>query len=166
MAYDEPLSQEEMEELAAALEEADEIAMKSEYLQAAKMPCPECGGSGQMAAGSLGAAPCLGCNGARFVDHPAMVAQPRHPVFKQLGDMRARFRTYTDLVDAEAPLRALAAAAANVPNIAEVQKVGLDLAKAAMALPGAPQQQHQLERGTPSRREDDWGQDDWDDDSY
>jgi hypothetical protein len=172
MSEDE-LSEEELAELAEAIDEAEDLAYKTEYLSAAKMPCPECGGSGTMAAGSLGGAPCLNCNGARFVDHPAMHGQKPHHMVRQIRGMRRRFQTYTRLLDwdprtssePQPTQRQLAEAAAEVPTVAHVQKATIAIAKSSMALPGAPRQQRQLEgqRNPPRRHEDDWG-DEWEDD--
>jgi hypothetical protein len=53
-----------------ALHEAQTVWERLAYLQTLKMPCPECGGAGQLYGGSLGSA-CPECLGARVVDHPA-----------------------------------------------------------------------------------------------
>ena len=163
------LSEEEMVELAAALEEADDLAHKVEYLESAKMPCPECGGSGQMVAGSLGGVSCLNCNGARFVDHPSMHGQGPYPAVAQIRGMRQRFLTYTRLLDYDprvsdgpAPTqRQLAEAASKLPSVTEVQKASITIAKASMALPGAqaprPGRLLEGERESPQRHDDDWG---------
>ncbi|MCJ7796847.1 MAG: hypothetical protein MUQ56_08790 [Thermoleophilia bacterium] len=99
MIDEEPMTEKEVQELSDALEEANDIAYKLEYLTSQKMPCPKCGGSGSMGAGSLGNIPCLGCNGARYVDHPSMHGAEPHPAVAKIRGWTQTFRNYTYLLD-------------------------------------------------------------------
>lgn len=69
--YDDDFSElDDYDERLRALHEAQTVWERLAYLTTLKMPCPECGGAGQLYGGSLGSA-CPECLGARVVDHPA-----------------------------------------------------------------------------------------------
>lgn len=101
--HDNELTDEEMEEVVADLDEEDlrarsqkldeaqELYEEMAYLGVAKMPCPECTGAGSVSSGSLGDI-CVKCFGKRVIDHPG--AEPmKMPPFKQL---RAAIGKYGD----------------------------------------------------------------------
>ncbi len=56
--------------VAQALEDAQTLWEDVAFIANAKMPCPECGGAGNVSNGSLGGF-CVRCDGARVVDHPS-----------------------------------------------------------------------------------------------
>ncbi len=72
----------DLNQVAAAIEEADSLYQKYTYLAVPKMPCPECGGTGSIGAGSLGGI-CVGCMGARVVDMPG-ADEPDIPDFRSM----------------------------------------------------------------------------------
>lgn len=171
---EEPMTEQEEQELAAALDEAEDVAYKLEYLTTQKMPCPECGGSGSMGAGSLGNIPCLGCNGARFVDHPSSHGAPAHPAVARIREWRATFRNYVFLLDeyrnpeeGEVPR---IPSRAGLPTVAEVKRTTKRAAKSAPAASLPPAHRDQLAGGGKRRAlvaaEDDEGsmdeEEDWD----
>ena len=85
------LTEDELRTLAEELEAASDSWEKVSYLSTLKMPCPECGGAGQVGGGSLGDT-CPGCLGARAVEHPAA---EKVDVPDLIG-MRRRLKSYVD----------------------------------------------------------------------
>lgn len=73
------ITEQDLDEIAEAVEEADDLHQRYMFLSVQKIPCPECGGQGNVYGGSLGNA-CPTCCGARMVDHPGSV-QPQLPGF-------------------------------------------------------------------------------------
>ena len=67
--HDVPPTDDELDAAAKAIAAAEEEWANLAFLATPKMPCPECGGTGRIYAGSLGET-CPGCGGARAVDMP------------------------------------------------------------------------------------------------
>lgn len=178
------LTTDELREIASSLEDAQGLADKVDYLTTAKMPCPECGGSGSLSAGSLGSM-CPGCMGARYLDHPAGHGDAANPAVKMLADMRRNFSTYATALDGrraylslpdgvrdsidniEGPTAAMRSA---VPTVEAVEIVVKALVKSAQSLPSTPQQPRELAEAR-NRRQlegsvDESGWEDLDGDDY
>lgn len=104
------------------LHEAQTIWERIEYLQTAKMPCPECGGSGQLYGGTLGNT-CPTCMGQRMVDHPG-ADDIKVPDF---ADMRQKLSAAATARDQRLGLRAATErrlalpAAGSLPTLAEIR---------------------------------------------
>lgn len=134
--------------LAEQLEEAEDLSNKMDYMDVAKMPCPECGGSGQLDAGSLGGQ-CPGCFGARFVDQP--FSEPRNSFKPQLAALRHNFTAYCHALDAHRVDPELPAPDAELlPTTSEIAAVVASMAKTAMNRPltfDQPQAPEQLYSG-------------------
>lgn len=94
-----PIDDGVLDEIGEHLEEADDLWNKYAYLAVPKMSCPECGGTGQIAGGSLGSA-CPTCAGARVLDHPG-AEKPDIPDF---SGMRRALKNYSiALADQQLP---------------------------------------------------------------
>jgi hypothetical protein len=113
---------------AQALHEAQETWEELSFLATPKIPCRECGGSGQVHGGSFGDI-CVGCMGER------MVAAPGAPAFHMpdFSGMRRAITAYGDaLADRALPTghkgkRYLALpAASTVPTVAQIDQLQRD----------------------------------------
>ena len=60
-----PLTEGDIQARSQALHDAQDVWEKAQYLAVQKMPCRECGGTGQVSAGSFSDL-CLGCEGTRL----------------------------------------------------------------------------------------------------
>lgn len=135
-----PLTEEDLDAVASAIESAEAQWNKVAYLGTPKMPCPECGGSGQVYSGSLGSF-CPTCEGARVVDHPS-AGEFDGPDF--VG-MRRALGTYGNaladhaLPDGHRAKKGLALPAASTivraEVVAELERVGKQRVLAAQNLP-------------------------------
>lgn len=131
------LSDEDIRQISSALDDAQTRWERVGYLSAQKMPCPECGGAGQIAGGSLGDI-CPGCLGARVIDHPAA----EQLVLPPFASMRAALSAYANarldraLPDGHRGKKGLALPPrSTVPTLEEIQNLGAEALEKAKALP-------------------------------
>jgi hypothetical protein len=129
-----------LDAIGADLEEGQEIWERYAYLAVPKMPCPECGGTGSVAGGSLGSA-CVRCNGARTLDHPGAEA----PEIPDFSGMRTALSNYSialadhALPDGHRAKKHLALPpASTLPRPEAIQKARDAIKKASKQLAGAP----------------------------
>ncbi len=64
------VTSDQISEAAEALEAAEDFWASVVQMATPTVQCPDCGGGGHMAAGSLGTMQCPRCNGTRVIDHP------------------------------------------------------------------------------------------------
>lgn len=85
------IDDQELQRRSQALHEAQEVWEDLTYNATPKMPCPECGGRGEVYGGSLGGL-CPRCGGARVVD----VAGAEPPLVPPFAALRAAISAYGD----------------------------------------------------------------------
>jgi len=117
-----------------ALDDAQRVWEKVTYLTSAKMPCPECGGSGRFDAGSLGGTCCPECFGARVIDHPA--AGGPHPDMPRFPEMRVQLTMSMKMIEAGGAVPA--SVMKELPSVSELTTMKKDGLRAAYKAPGAP----------------------------
>lgn len=135
------ITEDDIRERSQALHDAQETWEELAFLSIPKIPCRECGGSGQVASGSFGSI-CVNCNGER------MVAAPGAPEFvmPDFRSMRAAIGAYGDALALSGlpeghPRRLALPAPATVPTLESIQtlqKQALDRCKQLQLGGGAP----------------------------
>jgi hypothetical protein len=123
------LTDEDLDQIAGDLEDANQLWEKVAYLSSPKMPCPECGGSGQVFGGSLGDV-CPGCMGMRVLDHPGADLMD----IPDFAGMRLALGAYCD---AKRDGRALPPAS-TVPTREQIAELAKQAKAKAETLPSAP----------------------------
>src|SRR3990167_3267690 len=123
-----------------ALEDAQEEWEKVAYVAVPKIPCPECGGAGQISGGSFGDI-CVGCMGARVVAAPGAEGLDM-PDFRGFLSRLSAYAAAMDdraLPDGHRTKKNLALPpASSVPTLAELTALEREAKKVAKQLKGMP----------------------------
>jgi len=136
------LTEDDIRERSASLDQTQELWEELSYMANPKMPCPECGGQGALAAGSLGNT-CVRCMGSRVIEVPGghTLEMPPFATMRQAlgayGDALA-LRQLPEGHKGRPQILALPAAS-TVPTLEQItilRTTGIEKARTLQGLPG------------------------------